>query len=94
MIDALKNVIDADRSYMQDEQALEAWMFINYIALHWYYKILNLLKLNNLNNKFSPYDLISFLKEIRKAKINDIWYLSEFTKKTQDLLQLLNIPIT
>jgi len=31
MIDTLKNIIDADKSYMQDEQALEAWTFINYM---------------------------------------------------------------
>jgi len=43
MINVLKNIVDADKSYMQNEQALEAWMFINYIALHWYYKIYQLL---------------------------------------------------
>jgi len=94
MIDALKNIIDADKSYMQNEQALEAWMFINYITLHWYYKILHLLKSKELNHKFSPMDLISFLKEIKKVKINDKWYSSEIIKKTEDTLKLLDIHIT
>ena len=94
MIDALKNIIDADKSYMQNEHSLEAWMFINYIALHWYYKILQLLQINELNDKFSPMDLIQFLKEIKKVNINDKWYIAEITKKSDDLLKVLNIPIT
>ena len=33
MIDTLKNVVDADRTCMQNEMALEGWMFVNMIAL-------------------------------------------------------------
>jgi transposase len=94
MIDALKNIIDADKSYMQNEQSLEAWMFINYIALHWYYKILQLLKLKELNNKFAPMDLILFLKEVRKVRINNKWHNAEITRKNKDILDLLGIHIT
>lgn len=94
MIDALKNIIDADSSYMQNVQSLEAWMFINYIVLHWYYRILKLLKEQKLNNLYSPMDLIDFLKEIKKVKIENLWVNSEITKKTSDLLEKINIPIT
>ena len=94
MIDTLKNVVQADKSYMQNEQALEAWMFINFIALHWYYKIYQILVTYNLNKKYSPMDFILFLKEIRKVKINKKWYLAEITKKTKDLLETVNIHIT
>lgn len=94
MIDALKNILGADKSYMQDEHALEAWMFINHIALQWYYKIFQLLKSNNLNNRFSPMDLIRFLKEVKKVKINGKWHIAEITKKNMDLLNSLNIHIT
>lgn len=94
MIDSLKNIIDADNSYMQNAQSLEAWMFINYIALHWYYKILKLLKEYNLNNTYSPMDLIDFLKEIKKVKIDKMWVNSEITKKTSELLKKINLPIT
>lgn len=94
MIDTLKNVIDADKSYMQNEQALEAWMFINFIAMHWYYKIILILKAKQMNHKYSPMDLILFLKEIRKVKINDKWFVAETTKKNIDLLLALGIHIT
>jgi transposase len=94
MIDALKNIIDADKSYMQNEQALEAWMFVNHIALHWYYKILQLLKSNDLNNKYAPMDLILFLKEVKKVKINDKWHVAEITQKSKHLLDSLKVHIT
>jgi len=91
MIDALKNIIEADRSYMQNEKALEGWMFINLIALKWYYIILNLLKKHELNKKYSPMDFLLFLSEIKRVKINNRWYDSETTKSTYKLLQTLDI---
>lgn len=94
MIDALKDVVEADVSYMQNEYALEGWMFINYIALHWYYRIYQLLTKHELNGNFSPKDLISFLTEIKRVKINDKWYTAEITKKTATLLKKLELPIT
>jgi hypothetical protein len=94
MIDAFKNLISADSSYMQNEFSLEAWMFINYIALHWYYIMLNKLKSSKLNNKFSPSDLIKFLKEVKKVKLNKKWYDAEITASTSDITNKLNMPVT
>jgi hypothetical protein len=34
MIDVLKNIVEFDKSYMQNEQVLEARLFINYIVRH------------------------------------------------------------
>lgn len=94
MIDTLKNVVEADRTYMQNEQALEGWMFINYIALHWYYRIYHILLKNELNHKYSPSDIFKILTEVRKVKINDTWYNAEVTTKTSDLLAKLGVHIT
>ena len=91
MIDALKNIVDADRTYMQNQTALEGWMFINLIALKWYYSILNLLKKHELNKKYTPGDFLLFLSEMKMVKINNIWQKSEITKKTAELLEKLNI---
>jgi hypothetical protein len=94
MVDVLKNILEADSSYMQNEQALETWMFINHITLHWYYRIYQLLARYELTRKYSPMDFILFLKEVRKVRINGKWYMAEITNKTQKLLEKLNIPIT
>jgi hypothetical protein len=39
------------------------------------------------DKKYSPMDLILFLKEIRKVKINDQWHNAEITAKTGETAQ-------
>ena len=94
MIDVYKNILDADATYMQDESTLEGWMFCNYVALHWYYAIYRKLSAERLLNKYSPQDFIRFLVEIKKVRINGTWHNAEITKKTQTLLDKLDLPIT
>ncbi len=94
MIDALKNILEADKSYMQNDRALEGWMFVNHIALMWYYELLNILKNNELNKKFSPMDILRFLKEIKKINIDNTWYNSEITKGYEKIIKLLAVNIT
>lgn len=94
MIDAMKNVLKADSSYMRNQTALEGWMFITFIALQLYYRIYKLLSEKQLLSKFSPQDLLMRLTEIKKVKINDSWHTSEITSKTKKLIEKLNIHIT
>ena len=91
VIDKFVNIAEADRIFIQNEQALEGWMFINMIALKWYYSILNLLKKKELDKEYSPMDLLLSLSELKKVKINNQWYDAEITKNTRRLLQSLNI---
>lgn len=36
MFDKMKNILEADHTYMQDEQTLRGWMFINHITTNQY----------------------------------------------------------
>jgi transposase len=94
MIDAMKNILRSDSSYMRNQTALEGWMFITFIALQWYYRIYKLLSENQLLSNFSPQDLLMHLAEIKKVKINDSWHTAEITSKSQKLLEKLDIHIT
>jgi len=94
MFDVFKNLFEADRSYMQSDEAVEAWMLINFIAMHWYYKLLIALKQSGLNKKYSPKDIIIFLRDIHKIRINGKWYDEEKTKKTDEILKLIFQHIT
>ncbi len=71
LIDVFKNLYEADVSYLQDEHALESWMFINHIVLQWHYKTVQLLTGSKLSAKYSVEDMLSFLREIRKLRINE-----------------------
>jgi len=93
MIDTFKNVLEVDHSYMQDGHALEGWMFSNYIALHWYYKIYQLLARSGLIAQYSAMDIPDFLQEIRKIRIDGQWYLKEATVKTGKVLKKLGLDL-
>ncbi len=94
MIDVMKNDIEADRTYMHNDDSLQAWFFINFIALIWHYRIYKVLMNNNLISKYSVHDLILILKEIKMIYIDGTWYLSEVNSKIHDLLKKLSISIT
>lgn len=90
----LKNTLEVDRSYMQNESNLEGWMFINHIALTLYYKIYNVLLKKELLTKYTPIDILDYLSTIKKIKINGNWELAEVPRKVKDITQLLDISIT
>jgi transposase len=92
--DAFKNVLEADRTYMQNDQSLEGWMFINYIALIFYWRILKLLVKKEMLSKVSVKDLLIHLSHVKKVKINGEWHLSEITDKTRKLFIKLDYLIT
>ena len=92
--DFLKNLLQQDKSYMQNEKSLETWAFINHVSLMLNYKVYNLLRRKNLLPKFSVADFFSHLKYIFKVRINGSWHLSETTKKTRDFLKELELHIT
>jgi len=94
MFDTFKNVLQADRPYMHDDYQMEGWMFINFLALIFYYKTYKLLRDNNLLRRYSPRDVLIHLSRIHKLKIQDQWVTSEVPKKTRDILEQLYLPIT
>lgn len=94
MFDAMKNILDADRTYMQNDQALEGWMFVNHIALQCYYLIYQELVAHKLIKKYSVTDFLKFTHRVKKVKINGEWNLAETTKPIQSLLEKLKLHIT
>ncbi|MEI6579773.1 MAG: transposase [Eubacteriales bacterium] len=94
MFDAMKNIIDSDRTYMQNSEALEGWMFVNHLALQFYYLIYQKLLEHKLLKKYSVMDFLKFTHRIKKIKINNQWYLAEITKPVATLLDKLKLDIT
>ncbi len=92
--DFLKNLLDLDKSYMQNQYSLEAWAFLNHISLMLSYKLLNLLRDKKLLSKYSVSDLIFHFKYIHKVKVNNQWVTSEISGKTSKLLTSLDLHIT
>jgi len=94
MFDAFKNVLQADRAYMRDDYQMEGWMFINFLALVFYYTVYRILLDNDLLKRYSPKDVLVHLSRIYKLKIQNQWVTSEIPKKTRDIMEKLNLDIT
>jgi hypothetical protein len=91
--DFLKNTMEQDKTYMQNEKHLEAWTFINHISLLLNYRVYNLLRINNKLKKYSIADILSSLQCIYKIRIGNEWKTSEINGKIKKLLDDVGIPI-
>lgn len=94
LFDGVKNILGNDFTYMQNDEALEGWMFINHLALLIHHKIYQLLKEKNMLSKYSIRDFIEYLADVKKVRINNDWILEPIIKEQQKLLQSIGISIT
>lgn len=93
-IDVFKTNLEADSSYMQNERSLEAYTFINFIALQWYYIIREKLREAGKLSKYSPMQMVKYLSRIRTVYVDGKWVRAEMTKKQADLLAEIGWDIT
>ncbi|MGH2612347.1 MAG: IS1634 family transposase [Rhabdochlamydiaceae bacterium] len=94
LFDAAKNILGNDHTYMQNNDALEGWMFLNHLALQVHHKIYAILKEQNLISKYSIRDFIERLLDIKRVRINNEWILEPLIKDQQVLLKKMGIDIT
>lgn len=94
VFDTYKNLLQADRTYMQRDESFEAWTFINHIATMMYYKLYNLLRGGNLLAAYSVKDLLMKLISVKKIKIHGEWITSEINTKSAKLFHDLNLNVT
>jgi transposase len=87
LFDGMKNVLEADHTYMQDDQIVQGWMFINHINLQWYQHLYTELKAIGLLEKYSVNDYIQLMSDIKKIRINGEWYFNEVTKNFSRLME-------
>ena len=93
LFDGMKNILDADHTYMQDEQTLQGWMFVNHLVLQWYQHLYIELVDKKLIQKISVNDYIQLLTDVKKIKINDAWQINEYTNHTKKLMEKINLKI-
>ncbi|CEG13373.1 conserved hypothetical protein [groundwater metagenome] len=94
VFDTFKNILDADRTYVQDDYQMEGWMFVNFISLIFYYQIYNLLVNKKMLKNNSPKDILMHFSRVHKLKIGDKWVTSEIPKKIKKVIESVGVPIT
>ncbi len=92
VFDAFKNILEADRTYMQSDAKLQGWMFVNFIALKMYYTFYGLLLKHELLDKFSPRDILLHFSKVHKVKIGEKYIISEVPKTTRLLAEKMKLP--
>jgi len=99
--DYYKNTLDASCTYMQREESLNGWMFINHLGMQIIYTLFHKLKKTPmtkklmLNHKYAIEDTIEHLKSIKKIQFSkDEFVISEQNKLTKVLLEKLKLSIT
>ena len=93
-IDVFKNNLDADSTDMQSAQSLEAYTFINFVAMQMFYIIREHLRASDQLSKYSPSQIIKKISRIRIVYAADKWNRAEMTKKETDLLNGIGWNIT
>jgi transposase len=93
LFDGIKNILGNDYTYMQNDEALEGWMFINHLALLVHHKIYSLLKEKKLISKYSIRDFIEYLADVKKVKINNEWHIEPIIAEQKKLLQKIGVTI-
>ncbi len=91
LFDTFRNLLHADRSYMRDDEHLEGWMFVNFVAMLLYYRIYGVLIRKGLLKRYSPNDVVVHLSRVHKIKIGGRWVLAEVPKTSRTLLQEIGI---
>ncbi len=106
--DYLKNTLDLGTVYLQDDDSIKAWAFLNHITTLIYYSLLNKLmttedsitktknkKKPKLISSYSPEDIIKIAKAINKVTINNSQsFVSPITNKDASLLESIGVHIT
>jgi len=93
MFDAYKNVLDADRSYLQDDESVFGHVFISFLSLYAYCKLEEMLKTAGLSRKMSPMDLLLQYSKVYHVEIGDRDLISEVPKKVMDLEKRLGTHV-
>jgi len=93
VFDTFKNILEADKTYMQNDAKLYGWMFINFIALQMYYTLYGILLKKKLLNTYSPQDILLYFSKIYSVKIGEKEIISEVPKTTRVLMEKFGITL-
>jgi transposase len=91
--DILKNILYMDGPGLQSDEMLNGWMFLNHLALQWYYDLLNKIYSKKLSNKISIRDALSLFLRAHKVRINGVWYLQEIIDRDKEVYAKLGIEL-
>ncbi len=91
--DAFKNEIRADILYLGDRSAVSGHLFIGFLCLYHYCKIMALIKRADLTTKYSPKDVLLLFSKVMKISNDGFEQITEVPKKVRELEKNLGVNI-
>ncbi len=91
--DTYKNVLHADRMYLQDDESVFGHLFTSFLALYGYSTLEAALKEAGLLRKFSPIDLLEEFSKVYIVTNGEREVISEIPRKVAELDKLLGIDV-
>jgi hypothetical protein len=93
LFDAYKSALSADRLYLQDNESVFGHVFVSFLSLYAYLKIELALKKAELNNKYSPKDLLFEFGKVYHIFLGEQEVITEVPKKLLDLEAKLGLDV-
>lgn len=92
--DAMKNEMENDKTYLQDDDAVRGYFFTAFISLYLYHRLLQILREHGLNGKTSVNELLFELSKVYLVQYQDgTKELSEIPAKAQKLGRLFDFDL-
>ena len=93
LFDTYKNVLQADKLYLQDNESVFGHVFISFLSLYAYTKIEMALKKADLLSKLSPMDILLELSKVYSVELDDCNLISEIPRKLEKLDEKLGLDL-
>ena len=93
MFDAYKTTLDADKLYLHDDESVYGHIFVAFLSLYAYCKILKALKKAEINDKFSPNDILLKFSKVKNVEFTERNIITEVPKKVRELDKALRFNV-
>ena len=91
--DAMKNELENDKSYLNDDDSLRGYFFVSFLSLYMYYSIFVLIRAADLTNKLSVKDVLLKFSKVYKIVGEKKESLSEIPSSAEKIDMLLGTNI-
>ena len=93
LFDVYKTTLNADKLYLHDDESVYGHVFVAFLSLCVYCKLLKAIKKADINDKFSPTDILLKFRKVKKIEFNETEIITEVPKKVRDLDKVLQFNL-
>ncbi|MGC8662777.1 MAG: transposase, partial [Thermoplasmata archaeon] len=92
--DGMKNELENDKTYLQDDDSLRGYFFITFVSLYLYFRVMNIIKKAELTKELSVNELLLELSRVYLQEYTDgKKAYTEIPKKVEKIISKLKIDI-